>query len=107
MAFAGDFTPVLAKHSKSFSLVNCISVGVDHMQPKIQPTAIWATVCWNGAVRRFVPESARLFGKSDRFVKLRPGTQKTLLSDSFLPRLQHRRTRPLHTSIAPICGVFA
>jgi len=26
------FTPVLAKHSKSFSLVDCISVGVDHMQ---------------------------------------------------------------------------
>src|SRR5256712_9119040 len=29
MAFAGDFTPVLAKHSKSFSLIDCISVGVD------------------------------------------------------------------------------
>jgi len=49
MAFAGDFTPVLAKHSKSFSLVDCISVGVDHTQPKIPPTAIWATVCWNRA----------------------------------------------------------
>lgn len=24
--------PVLAKHSKSFSLINCISVGVDRMQ---------------------------------------------------------------------------
>ncbi len=32
MAFAGDFTPVLAKHSKSFSLSDCISVGVDRMQ---------------------------------------------------------------------------
>jgi hypothetical protein len=29
MAFAGDFTPVLAKHSNSFSLVDCLSVGVD------------------------------------------------------------------------------
>jgi hypothetical protein len=28
MAFAGDFTPVLAKHSKSFSLIDCISVGL-------------------------------------------------------------------------------
>jgi hypothetical protein len=45
----GAFTPVLAKHSKSFSLVDCISVGVDHTQPKIPPTAIWATVCWNRA----------------------------------------------------------
>jgi hypothetical protein len=32
MAFAGDFTPVLAKHSKSFSLIDCVSVGVDRMQ---------------------------------------------------------------------------
>jgi hypothetical protein len=26
------FTPILAKHSKSFSLVDCVSVGVDRMQ---------------------------------------------------------------------------
>ena len=31
MAFSGDFTPVLAKHSKSFSLIDCVSVGVDRM----------------------------------------------------------------------------
>jgi hypothetical protein len=28
MAFAGDFTPVLVKHSKSFSLIDAIAVGV-------------------------------------------------------------------------------
>ena len=28
----GAFTPVLAKHSKSFSLIDCIAVGVDRMQ---------------------------------------------------------------------------
>ena len=37
MAFAGDFTPVLAKHSKSFSLVDCISAGVDRMQRNFEP----------------------------------------------------------------------
>jgi len=37
MAFAGDFTPVLAKHSKSFSLIDCISVGVDRMQRNFDP----------------------------------------------------------------------
>jgi hypothetical protein len=37
LAFAGDFTPVLAKHSKSFSLVDCISVGVDRMQRNFEP----------------------------------------------------------------------
>ena len=31
------FTPVLAKHSKSFSLIDCISVGVDRMQRSFEP----------------------------------------------------------------------
>ena len=31
------FTPVLAKHSKSFSLIDCISVGVDRMQRNYGP----------------------------------------------------------------------
>ena len=33
----GVFTPVLAKHSKSFSLIDCISVGVDRMQWNFEP----------------------------------------------------------------------
>src|SRR6202161_695876 len=37
MAFSWDFTPVLAKHSKSFSLVDAISVGVDRMQRNFEP----------------------------------------------------------------------
>ena len=32
MAFSGDFEPVLAKHSKNFSLLNALSIGVDQMQ---------------------------------------------------------------------------
>jgi hypothetical protein len=32
----GVFTPVLAKHSKSFSLIDCIPVGVDRMQPNFE-----------------------------------------------------------------------
>jgi hypothetical protein len=31
------FTPVLAKHSKSFALVDSISVGVDRMQRNFEP----------------------------------------------------------------------
>jgi hypothetical protein len=34
---AGVFTPVLAKHLKSFSLIDCISVGVDRMQRNFEP----------------------------------------------------------------------
>ncbi len=37
IAFRGVFTPVLAKHSKSFSLIDCISVGVDRMQRNFEP----------------------------------------------------------------------
>lgn len=37
MAFHGDFTPVLAKHSKNFSLINAISIGVDRMQRNFEP----------------------------------------------------------------------
>src|ERR1700756_5323548 len=33
----GVFTPVLAKHSKSFSLINCISVSIDRMQRNFEP----------------------------------------------------------------------
>ncbi len=37
MAFNGDFTPVLAKHTKSFNLVDTLSVGVDHIQRNFEP----------------------------------------------------------------------
>ena len=37
MAFSGDFQPVLAKHSKHFSLQNAISIGVDNMQRNFDP----------------------------------------------------------------------
>jgi hypothetical protein len=37
MAFYGGFTPVLAKHSKHFSLIDAISVGVDRMQRNFEP----------------------------------------------------------------------
>ena len=35
--FQARFTPVLAKHSKSFSLIDCISVGVDRLQRNFEP----------------------------------------------------------------------
>jgi len=37
MAVPGAFTPVLAKHSKSFSLIDCVSVGADRMQRNFEP----------------------------------------------------------------------
>src|SRR5229473_8467175 len=37
MAFHGDFTPVLAKHTKHFRLVDAVSIGVDRMQRSFEP----------------------------------------------------------------------
>lgn len=37
MAFHGDFTPVLAKHSKRFNLQDALSIGVDRMQRNFEP----------------------------------------------------------------------
>jgi len=35
LAFRGDSTPVLAKHSKYFSLEDTLSIGVDRVQRKL------------------------------------------------------------------------
>ena len=37
LAFSGDFSPVLAKHSKNFSLHNALAIGVDGMQRNFKP----------------------------------------------------------------------
>jgi len=37
MAFCGDFTPVLAKQSKSFNLIDTLAVGVDRIQRNSEP----------------------------------------------------------------------
>jgi len=37
MAFSGDFQPVLAKHTKSFRLIDTLSVGVDRIQRNFEP----------------------------------------------------------------------
>jgi hypothetical protein len=37
VAFQGDYSPVLAKHSKNFSLEDSLSIGVDRMQRNFEP----------------------------------------------------------------------
>src|ERR1044071_4352669 len=37
MAFRGDFTPVLAKHSKNFSILDSLAIGVDRIQRNFVP----------------------------------------------------------------------
>lgn len=37
MAFHGDFTPVLAKHSKNFNLMDAVDIGLGRMQRNFEP----------------------------------------------------------------------
>jgi hypothetical protein len=37
LAFTGDFTPLMAKHSKNFSLIDALAVAVDRMQRNFEP----------------------------------------------------------------------
>jgi hypothetical protein len=37
MVFHGDFTPVLAKHTKHLSLVDMLSIGIDRVQRNFEP----------------------------------------------------------------------
>lgn len=57
MAFAGDFTPVLAKHTKHLSLVDILSVGVDRMQRNFEPMRKQVEA-WKGT--RLPDEGAKL-----------------------------------------------
>lgn len=57
MAFHGDFTPVLAKHTKHLSLVDILAVGVERMQRNFEPMKKQVEV-WKGT--RLSDESAKL-----------------------------------------------
>src|SRR6266404_3319027 len=57
MAFHGDFTPVLAKHTKHLSLVDTLSVGVDRMQRNFEPMRKQVEA-WKGT--RLPDETAKL-----------------------------------------------
>jgi len=57
MAFHGDFTPVLAKHTKHLNLVDILSVGVDRMQRNFEPMRKQVEA-WKGT--RLSDEAAKL-----------------------------------------------
>jgi hypothetical protein len=57
LAFAGDFTPVLAKHTKNVSLVDILAVGVDRMQRNFEPMKKQVEA-WKGT--RLADENAKL-----------------------------------------------
>ena len=69
MAFQGDFEPVLAKHSKHFNLLDCLSIGVDQMQrnfaPMVQAVERWRETQLSDVSARMVIYRAFIEGDLD------------------------------------------
>ena len=91
MAFHGDFTPVLAKHTKHLSLIDILAVGVDRMQRNFEPMRKQVEG-WKGT--RLADEAAKL-------VIYRAFVEGGL----DVPRHLARRVHDLY--FAPIAGEFA
>jgi len=76
MAFSGDFTPVLAKHTKSFNLVDTLSVGVDRIQRNFEPmqrqVESWRQTQITAAEAKLILYSAFVDGKLDAAKSLLP-----------------------------------
>jgi Domain of unknown function (DUF932) len=77
MAFSGDFQPVLAKHTKSFNLIDTLSVGVDRIQRNFEPmqrqVESWRRMQITDAQAKLILYSAFVEGKLD--------APKSLLAD--------------------------
>ena len=77
MAFSGDFQPVLAKHTKSFNLIDTLSVGVDRIQRNFEPmrrqVESWRQMQITDAQAKLILYSA--------FVESKLDAPKSLLAD--------------------------
>src|ERR1035441_4579059 len=58
LAFSGDYSPILAKHTKNFSILNSMSVGVDERMRNFKPM-VEAVDRWKDSLLTDV--AARLF----------------------------------------------
>ena len=69
MAFQGDFTPVLAKHTKNFQLTRSISSGIDDMQrnfePMVKAVELWRSTQLSDVDARVVIYRAFIEGELD------------------------------------------
>ncbi|HEV2402109.1 MAG TPA: hypothetical protein VGS27_34580 [Candidatus Sulfotelmatobacter sp.] len=67
LAFQGDYTPVLAKHTKNFGLQDSISVGVDRMQRNFEPmrrqVEVWRATQLSGEAAKLVIYRAFIEGE--------------------------------------------
>ena len=69
MAFQGDFTPVLAKHTKHVNLVDILSIGVDRMQRNFEPmrkqVEAWKQSCLTDEAAKLIIYRAFVEGELD------------------------------------------
>jgi hypothetical protein len=89
------FTPVLAKRSKSFSLIDCISVGVDRMQRNFEPmrkeVEAWQKYELTDVTAKVVIYEAFVGGKQDAPKHL----ARTVHELYFEPRCEEFRPRTI------------
>jgi hypothetical protein len=57
LSFQGEFTPVLAKHSKNLSIVDSLAIGVDRIQRNFEPLRRQVEI-WRS--RQITDEEAKL-----------------------------------------------
>ncbi len=93
MAFHGDFSPVLAKHSKHFSLQNAISVGVDEMQrsfkPMVESVELWRAAQISDVTAKLIIYEAFIEGGLEVARHLAPRTHELYFNpqyQEFAPR---------------------
>jgi hypothetical protein len=92
LAFQGDFTPVLAKHSKNFSIIDSLAIGVDRIQRSFEPLR-HQVEAWRSA--QITEEQAKL-------VIYRAFIESALSVPRALARDVHRNYfEPTHADFAP------
>jgi hypothetical protein len=78
----GDFAPVLAKHTKSFNLIDTLSVGVDRIQRNFEPlqrqVELWRKTQITDDTARLILYSAFVDGKLE--------APRSLLPEYFEPQ---------------------
>jgi Domain of unknown function (DUF932) len=92
MAFSGDFQPVLAKHTKSFNLIDTLSVGVDRIQRNFAPmqrqVESWRQTQITDAQAKLILYSAFVEGELDA-------------PKSLLPDAHHMYFEPQYPEFSP------
>lgn len=91
LTFRGDYTPVLAKHSKRFLLEDALSIGVDRMQRNFDPMRLqverWRAQQLSADAAKLTIYRAFIEGDLDVPKHPRPKSTRTLFQSS-APRVR-------------------